>query len=109
VVLFAYEYVDFSSMVDEEFLERLGIEKGTRKVVNHEKRGRVLRAMDGCSYKLHLEAPCPTHLWRWRGLAIAELIATLTLESRWPAVWAATHLVVSTGSSLISQLYFRCI
>jgi sugar/nucleoside kinase (ribokinase family) len=28
VVLFAYEYVDFSSMVDEEFLERLGIEKG---------------------------------------------------------------------------------
>lgn len=38
-------------MVDDEFLERLGIEKGTRKVVNHEERGRVLRAMDGCSYK----------------------------------------------------------
>ncbi|KAK3153362.1 hypothetical protein QOZ80_2BG0171330 [Eleusine coracana subsp. coracana] len=43
--------VDFSGMVDDEFLERLGIEKGTRKVVNHEERGRVLRAMDGCSYK----------------------------------------------------------
>ena len=38
-------------MVDDEFLERLGIEKGTRKVVNHEERGSVLQAMDGCSYK----------------------------------------------------------
>jgi sugar/nucleoside kinase (ribokinase family) len=38
-------------MVDDEFLERLSIEKGTRKVINHEERGRVLRAMDGCSYK----------------------------------------------------------
>lgn len=43
--------VDFSGMVDEEFLNRLGVEKGTRKVVNHEERGRVLQAMDGCSYK----------------------------------------------------------
>ncbi|KAK4384732.1 putative sugar kinase [Sesamum angolense] len=43
--------VDFSGMVDDEFLERLGLQKGTRKVVNHEERGRVLRAMDGCSYK----------------------------------------------------------
>ncbi|XVE90400.1 hypothetical protein DITRI_Ditri20bG0074700 [Diplodiscus trichospermus] len=43
--------VDFSGMVDDHFLERLGLEKGTRKVVNHEERGRVLRAMDGCSYK----------------------------------------------------------
>lgn len=38
-------------MVDVDFLERVGIEKGTRKIVNHEERGRVLRAMDGCSYK----------------------------------------------------------
>lgn len=43
--------VDFSGMVDNDFLERLGLEKGTRKLVNHEERGRVLRAMDGCSYK----------------------------------------------------------
>lgn len=43
--------VDFSGMVDDEFLERLDLIKGTRKVVNHEERGRVLRAMDGCSYK----------------------------------------------------------
>ncbi|XP_047981407.1 uncharacterized sugar kinase slr0537-like [Salvia hispanica] len=43
--------VDFSGMVDDEFLNRLGLGKGTRKVVNHEERGRVLRAMDGCTYK----------------------------------------------------------
>ncbi|XVF30532.1 hypothetical protein REPUB_Repub16aG0066200 [Reevesia pubescens] len=43
--------VDFSGMVDDEFLDRLGLEKGTRKVVNHEERGKVLQAMDGCSYK----------------------------------------------------------
>uniref|UniRef100_A0A7N0TBX9 Carbohydrate kinase PfkB domain-containing protein n=1 Tax=Kalanchoe fedtschenkoi TaxID=63787 RepID=A0A7N0TBX9_KALFE len=43
--------VDFSGTVDDEFLARLGLEKGTRKVVNHEERGRVLQAMDGCSYK----------------------------------------------------------
>ncbi|CAI9089529.1 OLC1v1024116C1 [Oldenlandia corymbosa var. corymbosa] len=43
--------VDFSGMVDDDFLERLGLEKGTRKLVNHEERGQILRAMDGCSYK----------------------------------------------------------
>ncbi|KAK6936521.1 Carbohydrate kinase PfkB [Dillenia turbinata] len=43
--------VDFSGVVDDKFLKRLGLEKGTRKVVNHEERGRVLQAMDGCSYK----------------------------------------------------------
>ncbi|KAF8379061.1 hypothetical protein HHK36_028488 [Tetracentron sinense] len=43
--------IDFSGMVDDDFLKRLGIEKGTRKLVNHEERGRVLQAMDGCSYK----------------------------------------------------------
>ncbi|CAL5324424.1 unnamed protein product [Camellia sinensis] len=32
-------------------LYRLGLEKGTRKLVNHEERDRVLRAMDGYSYK----------------------------------------------------------
>lgn len=39
-------------MVDDEFLRHLGLEKGRRKVVNHEERGKVLRALDGCSYKL---------------------------------------------------------
>ncbi|KAI7727453.1 hypothetical protein M8C21_024061, partial [Ambrosia artemisiifolia] len=45
------EMVDFSGIVNDDFLMRLGLEKGTRKVVNHEERGRVLQAMDGCSYK----------------------------------------------------------
>uniref|UniRef100_A0A1J3DWR1 Carbohydrate kinase PfkB domain-containing protein n=1 Tax=Noccaea caerulescens TaxID=107243 RepID=A0A1J3DWR1_NOCCA len=43
--------VDFSGVVDDEFLKRLDLEKGTRKLINHEERGRVLQAMDGCSYK----------------------------------------------------------
>ncbi|CAL5324426.1 unnamed protein product [Camellia sinensis] len=44
-------FVDFSGMVDDKFLDRLGLEKGARKLVNHEERGRVLQAMDGCRYK----------------------------------------------------------
>ncbi|KAJ3681725.1 hypothetical protein LUZ60_014298 [Juncus effusus] len=43
--------VDFSGMVDDEFLHNLNIQKGTRKVINPEERGRLLRAMDGSSYK----------------------------------------------------------
>lgn len=43
--------VDFSGMVGEEFLETLKLEKGIRKVVNHEERGKVLRALDGRSFK----------------------------------------------------------
>lgn len=43
--------VDFSGVVDDAFLDRVGMEKGTRKLIKHEERGRVLRAMDGCSYK----------------------------------------------------------
>lgn len=37
--------------MDDAFLEKLDLEKGTRKLINHEERGRVLQAMDGCSYK----------------------------------------------------------
>ncbi|GAB4858156.1 hypothetical protein Ancab_009553 [Ancistrocladus abbreviatus] len=43
--------VDFSGVIDDDFLVRLSLEKGRRKVVNHEERGKVLHAMDGCSYK----------------------------------------------------------
>ncbi|XP_057828476.1 uncharacterized protein LOC131039695 isoform X2 [Cryptomeria japonica] len=43
--------VDFSGMVEDDFLEKLGLQKGIRKVVNHEERGKVLRGMDGCHYK----------------------------------------------------------
>ncbi|KAK9032084.1 hypothetical protein V6N11_056367 [Hibiscus sabdariffa] len=41
--------VNFFGMVDDEFLERLKLVNGTRKVVNYEERGRVLWAMDGCN------------------------------------------------------------
>ena len=44
--------VDFSAVVSEEFLERLGLEKGKRTVVGHEERSHVLRALDGESYKV---------------------------------------------------------
>lgn len=43
--------VDFSGMVGEEFLENLQLEKGIRKIVNHEERGKVLRALHGWSFK----------------------------------------------------------
>ncbi|KAL2649586.1 hypothetical protein R1flu_017714 [Riccia fluitans] len=45
--------VDCSGVVSDEFLDRLGLVKGTRKVVNHEERGACISALDGCSYKLN--------------------------------------------------------
>ncbi|CAI5524372.1 unnamed protein product [Closterium sp. Naga37s-1] len=44
--------VDFAAMVDDDFLRALSLAKGARTLVDHEERGRVLRALDGCSYKL---------------------------------------------------------
>jgi hypothetical protein len=44
--------LDFSAIVGDEFLDRLGLVKGSRKVVDHEERGSVLGALDGQSYKL---------------------------------------------------------
>lgn len=44
--------VDFSGTVSDEFLEELGLVKGTRKVVNLEERGKVVRALDPAHYKL---------------------------------------------------------
>lgn len=44
--------VDFAALVSDEFLADLSLEKGTRKVVNHEERGNVLRALDGSTYKV---------------------------------------------------------
>ncbi|CAN8326138.1 unnamed protein product [Cochlearia groenlandica] len=43
--------VNFSGVVDDDFLKKLDLEKGTRKLINHEERGKLLQAMDGCSYK----------------------------------------------------------
>jgi hypothetical protein len=44
--------VDFSAMVGDDFLDKLGLVKGSRKVVDQEERGHVLGAVDGHSYKL---------------------------------------------------------
>lgn len=44
--------VDFSAMVGDDFLQQLALQKGTRKVIDHEERGQVLRALDGRSYKV---------------------------------------------------------
>eukprot|EP00897_Mesotaenium_endlicherianum_P010966 jgi/Mesen1/9899/ME000070S09183 len=44
--------VDFSGVVDDALIASLALEKGSRKVVDHEERGRVLQALDGCSYKV---------------------------------------------------------
>ncbi len=56
--------------------------------------------------RLPLEAHCPTRLSRYQGLVVAAPLTTPSLESRWLAVWAATHLVVFTGSSLVWQHIF---
>ena len=39
-------------MVSDDFIEQLNLPKGSRKVIDHEDRGQVLRALDGCSYKV---------------------------------------------------------
>lgn len=44
--------VDVSAIVNDDFLRNLELVKGTRKVVNHEERGKVIQALDGCSYKV---------------------------------------------------------
>ncbi|BBM98250.1 hypothetical protein MPTK1_1g12030 [Marchantia polymorpha subsp. ruderalis] len=44
--------VDFSGIVEDGFLQGLGLVKGTRKVVNHEERGNCIRALDGRNYKV---------------------------------------------------------
>ena len=38
--------------MNEEFLEKLGLEKGKRTIVGHKERSHVLRALDGESYKV---------------------------------------------------------
>ncbi|XP_014522975.1 uncharacterized protein LOC106779387 isoform X1 [Vigna radiata var. radiata] len=87
--------VDFSGMVDDNFLKNLGLEKGTRKVVNHEERGRVLQAMDGCSYKAAAG-----------GSLSNTLVALARLGSRSlkvPAVSVA--MTGSVGSDLLGGFY----
>lgn len=39
-------------MISDDFLDSLKLPRGQRVVVDHEERGQVLRALDGCAYKL---------------------------------------------------------
>ncbi|KAG4979278.1 hypothetical protein AAZX31_12G015700 [Glycine max] len=87
--------VDFSGMVDDNFLKNLGLEKGTRKVVNHEERGRVLQAMDGCSYKAAAG-----------GSLSNTLVALARLGSRSEKVPAINVAMTgSVGSDLLGGFY----
>jgi len=87
--------VDFSGMVDDNFLENLGLEKGTRKVVNHEERGRVLQAMDGCSYKAAAGGSLSNTL-----VALARLGSR---SAKAPAINVA--MTGSVGSDLLGGFY----
>jgi hypothetical protein len=55
-------HVDFSRIVGDNFLEQLGLVKGSRKVVDHEERGRVLEPWMGITISLLMEDHCLTHL-----------------------------------------------
>ncbi|KAG4973735.1 hypothetical protein AAZX31_11G106900 [Glycine max] len=87
--------VDFSGMVDDNFLKNLGLEKGTRKVVNHEERGRVLQAMDGCSYKAAAGGSLSNTL-----VALARLASR---SQKVPAINVA--MTGSVGSDLLGGFY----
>ncbi|XP_014619453.1 uncharacterized protein LOC114377463 isoform X2 [Glycine soja] len=86
---------DFSGMVDDNFLKNLGLEKGTRKVVNHEERGRVLQAMDGCSYKAAAGGSLSNTL-----VALARLASR---SQKVPAINVA--MTGSVGSDLLGGFY----
>jgi sugar/nucleoside kinase (ribokinase family) len=89
--------VDFSGTVGDDFLEQLGLVKGIRKVVNHEERGKVLRALDGRSYKLSAGGSLSNTL-----VALARL-GTASTQSRTLNV----AMTGSVGSDALGDFY-RC-
>jgi sugar/nucleoside kinase (ribokinase family) len=44
--------VDFSACVDDQFLQQLDVEKGSRRIVTVEERAEVLQQLDGSSYQV---------------------------------------------------------
>ncbi|CAM6042834.1 unnamed protein product, partial [Sphagnum compactum] len=87
--------VDFSGTVGDDFLEQLGLVKGIRKVVNHEERGKVLRALDGRSYKLSAGGSLSNTL-----VALARL-GTASTQSRTLNV----AMTGSVGSDALGDFY----
>ncbi|GJP36385.1 hypothetical protein CLOM_g20897 [Closterium sp. NIES-68] len=77
--------VDFAAMVDDDFLRGLALAKGSRTLVDHEERGRVLRALDGCSYKLSAGGSLSNTL-----VALARLGAAAASPSAAPGSCSAT-------------------
>ncbi len=50
--------VDFSACVDDEFLQQLAVEKGSRRIVSVEERGEILAQLDGAAYQVSLATCC---------------------------------------------------
>eukprot|EP00850_Spirogloea_muscicola_P001737 SM000006S19502 [mRNA] locus=s6:1135001:1136387:- [translate_table: standard] len=93
--------VDFSGMVSDGFLEALGLEKGVRRLVDHEERGAVLRALDGCSYKVSAGGSLSNTL-----VALARLGSAAALDasgSEQPAINVA--MTGSVGSDALGDFY----
>ncbi|CAI5975133.1 unnamed protein product [Closterium sp. NIES-64] len=90
--------VDFAAMVDDDFLRALSLAKGARTLVDHEERGRALRALDGCSYKLSAGGSLSNTL-----VALARLgavPASLASNSRGGTSGTATGAAAGDGLTL---------
>ncbi|MCO5608194.1 hypothetical protein L7F22_062400 [Adiantum nelumboides] len=87
--------VDFSGMVGDQFLDNLQLEKGIRKVVNHEERGKVLSALSGHSFKASAGGSLSNTL-----VALARLGSA---TSRYPEVRVA--MMGSVGSDPLGHFY----
>ena len=82
-------------MVGEEFLESLGLEKGVRKIINHEERGKVLRALHGSSFKASAGGSLSNTL-----VALARLGTT---RDKNPSI--AVAMTGSVGSDPLGDFY----
>ena len=87
--------VDFSGMVGDEFLESLGLEKGVRRIINHEDRGKVLRALHGSSFKASAGGSLSNTL-----VALARLGTT---KDKIPRI--AVAMTGSVGSDPLGDFY----
>ena len=82
-------------MVGDEFLESLGLEKGVRRIINHEERGKVLRALHGSSFKASAGGSLSNTL-----VALARLGTT---KDKIPRI--AVAMTGSVGSDPLGDFY----
>eukprot|EP00898_Chlorokybus_atmophyticus_P002884 jgi/Chlat1/3597/Chrsp234S03574 len=83
--------VDFQGTVGDELLAELGLIKGQRQVVDHEARGRVLQALDGCSYRVSAGGSLSNTL-----VALARLGAVAGVR---------VGMIASVGSDALGDFY----